>query len=247
MIRLPKKIRRSPAWVITFADLVTIMLAFFVLMLSFSATDPDQYHEVSDSMASAFADDLGGVFDRVSLVRLGIPISDFSANQSGELSIGGSPLDGRRVERAPLRTYLRLTAVLRREIKSEMIQVELSGSAVVIRVSDLAFSKGKETMMPSLGSVIARISSVLGETDGMIVIQGHTDDVPISTRRFRSNWELSTERAVSVVHELLKSEAIDQSRVVVQGHADSRPIVPNDSPEHRAQNRRVEIHVSNRP
>ena len=157
----------------------------------------------------------------------------------------GTPLVEPAAGREPLRTYLKLTATLRREIESEMVRVELSDRAVVIRFSDLAFfSPGSETMMPDFRSVIARISIILGETGGIIAIQGHTDDIPISTRRFRSNWELSTARAVSVVHELLKGPAIDQSRVVVEGHADSKPIVPNDSAQHRAQNRRVEIHVS---
>ncbi len=232
---------KAPAWVITFADLVTVVLAFFVLMLSFSATDPIQYHRVSDSMATAFADDLGGIFDRVSLARLGIPLARIQAPQGIELP--ASPF-ARQAEG----TYERVRATLHPEIESGMIRLERTAQAVVIRFSDLAFfSPGSERVTPSFGAVIARISALLGETEGTIVIQGHTDDIPISTSRFRSNWELSTARAVSVAHELLNSSAIEQTRVVVQGHADSRPIVSNDSPQHRAQNRRVEIHISTGP
>jgi chemotaxis protein MotB len=247
---LRKKVRKSPAWVITFADLVTVILAFFVLMLSFSATDPDEYHRVSDSMASAFADDLGGVFDRVSLARLGVPLPLIESREGG-VSVGvetsSDEPPGERWSGAsePLRTYLKVTATLQREIESEMVRVELSDRATVIRFTDLAFfSQGSEEMTPSFRSLLARLTTILGEAEGMIAVQGHTDDVPIATRRFRSNWELSTARAVSVLHELLKSPAIDRSRVVVEGYADSRPIAPNDSPRHRAQNRRVEIHVS---
>ncbi len=142
-----KKVRRAPAWVITFADLVTVLLAFFVLMLSFSSPDPNQYRQVSDSMATAFADDLGGVFDRVSLARLGIHLSSIRANRNGDAAPVGPRPDERLVRNGPLKTYLRLTATLRREIESEIIRVALSDRALVIRFSDLAFfSPGTRTL-----------------------------------------------------------------------------------------------------
>ena len=222
------------------------MLAFFVLMLSFSATDTRQYDRVSHSMAAAFADDLGGVFDRVSLARLGVPLAGPPARQGTEPARLGAPAEGlERMVREPEKTYARITASLWQEIDSGMIRVELTDRAVVLRFDDMAFfSQGSERVTPSFRTVIARISSLLGDTEGAIVVQGHTDDVPISTPRFRSNWELSTARAVSVVHELLNNPAIERNRVVVEGHADATPLVPNDSPRHRAQNRRVEIHIS---
>jgi len=79
------------------------------------------------------------------------------------------------------------------------------------------------------------------DTPGGVVVAGHTDNVPIHTARFRSNWELSSGRAVSVVHSLLKNPEIDPSRVTIEGYADSRPLVPNDTAENRAVNRRVEM------
>jgi len=221
-----RKVRRAPAWVVTFADLVTVVLAFFVLMLSFSATDTRQYDRGSDSMAAAFADDLGGVFDRVSPVRLGVPAARVLATE-------------------PEKMLARVTGSLLRKIESGLVRVETTEHAVVLRFDDLAFfSQGSERVTPSFRHVIDRVAALLGETEGAIAVQGHTDDVPISPQRFRSNWELSTARAVSVVHELLKNPAIDPTRVVVEGHADATPLVPNDNPEHRAQNRRVEIHIS---
>ncbi|NQV73885.1 OmpA family protein, partial [bacterium] len=75
------------------------------------------------------------------------------------------------------------------------------------------------------------------------VVEGHTDSQPISTERFRSNWDLSTARAASVVTELLQFAPIASDRVVVQGHSDTKPVAPNDTAENRAKNRRVEIHI----
>jgi chemotaxis protein MotB len=86
-----------------------------------------------------------------------------------------------------------------------------------------------------------RISAVLAAKPGRILVAGHTDDVPISTGRFRSNWELSSARAVTVLHSMLRNNDIDEERIVVQGFADTQPLVDNDSPQHRAMNRRVEL------
>jgi len=89
--------------------------------------------------------------------------------------------------------------------------------------------------------VIDRISDAVVRAPGRVVVAGHTDDVPIYTSKFRSNWELSSARAVTVVHALLMNPGVSQERVLVEGHADSNPLVPNDSPENRSKNRRVEL------
>jgi chemotaxis protein MotB len=87
------------------------------------------------------------------------------------------------------------------------------------------------------------IADVLNQRDGLFVIAGHTDDIPIETRRFRSNWDLSAARAASVVHFFIREGDVDPERMEIKALADNEPIVPNDSWEHRAQNRRVEISV----
>ena len=91
------------------------------------------------------------------------------------------------------------------------------------------------------GEVMNRISDAVANAPGDVVVAGHTDDIPISTARFRSNWELSSARAVTVLHALLDDPRIDQARVRVEGYGESRPLVPNDSSESRAKNRRVEL------
>ena len=113
-----------------------------------------------------------------------------------------------------------------------------------IRFDDSAyFTSGSEAVSPEIEGVVIKMAPALAEAEGTIIVQGHTDDVPISSARFRSNWDLSTARAASVVHQLLQHTAIDPERIVVQGHADSKPLAPNDSPSSRSRNRCVEIHV----
>jgi len=89
--------------------------------------------------------------------------------------------------------------------------------------------------------VMDRISSVLATKPGRILVAGHTDNIPISTGRFRSNWELSSARAVTVLHSLLRNKSIDPDRVVVQGFAETKPMEDNATPQGRAKNRRVEL------
>ena len=84
---------------------------------------------------------------------------------------------------------------------------------------------------------------MIDNNSGTVTVSGHTDNVPISNDRFRSNWELSTSRAVSVAHEILRAAEIDQNRVIVSGHADTRPRADNDNAENRSKNRRVDISI----
>ncbi|MCW8920387.1 MAG: OmpA family protein, partial [Sedimenticola sp.] len=104
-----------------------------------------------------------------------------------------------------------------------------------------SFPSGSAQLNDDFYGVMVRLSEAVAKTPGKVVVAGHTDDVPIATRRFRSNWELSSARAVTVVHALLDDPNVDPKRVTVEGHADSQPLLPNDSKENRAINRRVEL------
>jgi chemotaxis protein MotB len=137
-----------------------------------------------------------------------------------------------------------LQQALSEEIDKGQVTVEREGSRVIIRIQEKgSFKSGSASLDPEFYEVMDKITSVLVDRSGQIVVSGHTDNIPISTGRFRSNWELSSARAVTVLHAMLRNPDIDQSRVVVKGHADTKPMVENDTPENRAQNRRVELHV----
>ncbi len=104
-----------------------------------------------------------------------------------------------------------------------------------------SFPSGSATLRPSFIPIMDKIREVIQEVNGEYSVEGHTDDVPISTARFRSNWELSSARAVSVAHELMRGNAIDPSQFVVKGFGETRPMAANDTEDNRARNRRVEI------
>ncbi|MCU7857470.1 MAG: OmpA family protein, partial [Candidatus Thiodiazotropha sp. (ex Lucinoma borealis)] len=128
------------------------------------------------------------------------------------------------------------------EIADGLLDVETEDTKIIIRIQEKgSFPSGRANLNPDFFEVITKITEVIASTPGKIIVAGHTDNIPISTRRFRSNWELSSARAVTVVHAMLSNAALDESRFLIQGYADSRPLVSNDSSENRAQNRRVEL------
>ena len=137
-----------------------------------------------------------------------------------------------------------LQAALGQEIEAGQVTVEREGSKVIIRIQEKgSFKSGSASLDPEFFEVMDKITAVLQDRSGQIVVAGHTDNIPIRTGRFRSNWELSSARAVTVLHAMLRNPNIEEERVLVEGHADTQPLVDNDTPENRAKNRRVELRV----
>ena len=234
----------APAWMVTFADLALLLMAFFILMMSFSSIDLAKYRDVSESMNDAFNDALGG-FDKPLEGRVGDEKADSDTVKeevgNAASQVGESEDETRKKMKE---TFSTLKSVLRKEVTEGKVSVESSGNAVIIRFDDSAyFTAGSEGLSPAMAPVLQRVANVLMSSPGTIVVEGHTDSQPISTERFRSNWDLSTARAASVVTELLQYAPIGDDRVVVQGHSDTKPVAPNDTAENRAKNRRVEIHI----
>jgi len=135
-----------------------------------------------------------------------------------------------------------LAKALKKEISSGKVDVETRGRRIIIRVREQgSFPSGSAELRRQFVPVMASIRTVLKKVEGKISVEGHTDSVPIATRVFRSNWDLSSARALSVAHELLKGGVLDSNRFMVTGFADAKPLKANDNEANRAKNRRVEI------
>lgn len=268
-----------PAYLATFADLMSLLMCFFVLLLAFSEMDVLKYKQLAGSMKFAF-----GVQNKIDVkdVPKGTSIiaQEFSPGRPDPTILNEvrqhtdemtqSTLQVRCVKgfedaedsdaeqskaEAVAKMMQQLIAQtkadaveaaqsLKAEIKDGKIEVETKGRKIVIRVKEQgSFASGSATLRPSFIPVMDKIRNVLKDMRGTFEVTGHTDDVPISTHRFRSNWELSSSRAVSVAHELMKTGEIDPTLFSVVGLGDTHPLVPNDTPENRARNRRVEIVV----
>ncbi len=251
----------APAWVMTFADLMSLLMCFFVLLLSFSEMDVQKYKQVAGSMREAFGVQRL-IESKISPKGTSIIAQEFSPGKptptpineirqettdetKDNLDFDDSKFKGKgAAEQKASEQSARILEMLREEVELGQLDVETAPGKTIIRIQEKgSFGSGSAVLKNPFEPVMEKISDVLNQSSGQIIVGGHTDDIPIATERFRSNWELSAGRAVTVVHHLLRYNALDESRVLVQGHADSRPLVPNQSPEARARNRRVEVTI----
>ena len=251
----------APAWMATFADMVTLLMAFFVLLLAFSEMDTIKYKAISGSMKRALG---------VKAESLDITTPDGTPSETAEMRGArlprpddplGSPEAGDFKKDAQL-----VEKHLEEEIRQHKIEVKSWPDRMLLRLPESeTFSSGSAAINRSFLPALRKIRATLAQVDGSIAVAGHTDDRAINTARFPSNWELSSGRASSVVRVLLEpvkaseleqfefevpedleSITIDERRVVAQGYAHTRPIAPNDTPENRAKNRRVDIILAKR-
>ena len=243
-----------PAWVMTFADLMTLLMCFFVLLLAFSEMDVQKFKQLSGSMKEAF-----GVQTEVKVKSIpkgtSLIAQEFSPgkpektalNEVRQFTIDSNrnTLDALNREIAETREHAKkLRLALRDEIAKGAVAIETDGKKIIIRILENAsFDSGKADVKPQFKPVLAKITRLLDNAFGEITISGHTDNVPISNDEFSSNWDLSTNRAVRVAHEILSRARINEKRITVTGHADTQPVAPNDTPENRAKNRRVDISI----
>lgn len=261
----------SPAWMATFADLMSLLMCFFVLLLSFSEMDVLKFKQLAGSMREAF-----GVQNQIKVEDIpkgtSIIAQEFSPgrpeptplNEVRQMTINNdlNSLDVRSREgEAQVEDELKGLEELRRqqeeqaqqeavavaqalaaEIGEGSIEVETDGTRIIIRVKEQgSFDSGSAELKFQYIPVIAKIRDLLLDISGKVAIEGHTDNIPYSGRRFESNWDLSAARALAVAHELFADRRIDQSRFNITGYADTRALAPNSTPELRARNRRVEI------
>ena len=246
-----------PAWVMTFADLMTLLMCFFVLLLAFSEMDVARFKQLSGSMKEAF-----GVQSEIDVRTIpkgtSLIAQEFSPGKPEPtplnvvrqftIDTNQNTLDAIEKRKSLLKATedhaRKIREALKKEIEEGKVAVDTEGMKVIIHILEKAsFESGRAEVRHEFLPVLDKISSLIDENSGDVTVSGHTDDVPIANDRFRSNWELSTSRAVSVGHELLKAPAINPSRVTVSGHADTRPRADNDTTENRAKNRRVDISI----
>jgi len=252
-----------PGWVMTFADLMSLLMCFFVLLLSFSEMDVQKYKQVAGSMKHAF-----GVQREIKAKDIpkgtSVVAQEFSPgkpvptplNQVRQMTTdeykqnldfsdsdakGAAQNMDEAIKRAKKRAE-KLKRSLAREIKMGLLEVLTERAKVVLRIRERgSFSSGRAALQPSFIPVLSRIGESLKKSDGKIIVAGHTDNLPISTRQFPSNWVLSASRAASVVHFLTQHEKVNSKRMEIRAHADVVPLATNAIRAGRAKNRRIEI------
>ncbi|MCA9623211.1 MAG: OmpA family protein [Myxococcales bacterium] len=220
----------APAWMATFSDLATLLLTFFVLLLSFANMDIQNFKTAMGSVKEAM-----GVQFKVDadFESLATSILELSPIQSG---------DHITVEEFAELAAKRVRAYVEEQGLSDQIAVDAGAQGVVLRTRDtLFFDSASADVRPESSPTLNLVADLFGKFDGDLSVQGHTDSIPIHSSRFPSNWELSTARATAVMRALTEQRGLPVRRVHVAGYADTRPVVEGDDLEARTKNRRVEF------
>lgn len=248
-------------WLATFADLMSLLMCFFVLLLAFSEMDVLKFKQLAGSMKEAFGVQrdiktkeipkgtsiIAKEFTpgRPTPTPLKIMRQHTTNDRKNNLDFRKGPDRSEEIEKKAAEERLeQLKKALKEQIGKGMIEVTGDNQRTIIRIREKgSFASGSAKLSSKFFPVLKKITDALVKTPGKIHISGHTDNIPISTFRFRSNWELSAARAVSILDQIQKIKTIPNKRIVIQGYSDTVPLVPNSTPRNRAINRRVEIEV----
>lgn len=247
----------------TFADLMSLLMCFFVLLLSFSEIDAMKFKQIAGELSKAFGVQreipaleipLGTspIFDKFSPAppepTLVNEIRQTTTDQQPQLqtlkSSTEQAMEAAAAEESLEASASRIREVLEDAIDDGRITVEKDQDQhrIVIRIEEKgSFPSGSAELTWEFEGLLLEMAKVLADMPGELTVEGHTDDIPIRTSRFYSNWDLSAARSAAVANVLLATGDVTPTRLAVKGLADTKPRVPNTSAENRAKNRRVEI------
>lgn len=214
----------APKWMTTFADLMALLLVFFVLILSFSVIDAKKYKMVSGSMKRA----------------LGV-----QRQLKESKTITGEKIISKEFPTIPLQVQMKIVEDIRKGVESGTVESEFDKTGLILRVKgDVAFKSGKAAIRKEILTFLNNLGGIVEDKDLLIKVSGHTDNVPIKEGgSYDTNWGLSAARAAAVVEYLEENFDIPSHRFSIQGYADTQPVASNDKQEGRARNRRVQFKI----
>ena len=221
-------------WLISYADFITLLFAFFVVMYAISIVNEGKYAVLSEALGDAF----GG--------RSVAPQAHTSVEPVLPLShiVNRKRQEAARRERERMEVLARdLTATLMPLVKSGQVRVTQNARGIGIELNaSVLFAQGEAVLQQEAREVLGAVAGLLKNAPQRIEVEGHTDNLPITNERFASNWELSAVRAASVVRLFIES-GVQDARLSAIGHGATRPVAPNDTPANQARNRRVAVMI----
>lgn len=263
---MPRKRHEEPEkdnaerWLLTYSDLITLLMVFFVVLYSMSQIDANKFKAVAESLSVALGGgaasqiDVGSSMSGPSIFESGTPKSNTTQpgtteeiDKTTNINSAGSGLKpGQGNSDAENMTIEGIKAKLDKFAADNGIQTQLMASieerGLVISIQEtLLFESGSADVTPRAREILDKINTVLAVAPNYIKVEGHTDNLPINTNRFPSNWELSVLRATNVVHIMATPGTISSNRLSAAGYGEYRPIATNKSEEGRARNRRVDL------
>jgi chemotaxis protein MotB len=235
-------------WLVSYSDLLTVLFALFVVLFASSYRDNQVVKKLSQAIHIGFQQ--LGAFQGQKVAELSaasnVPAQAAAGLQPVEVAANntatGSPPPASAVDFAALQRQLE--AAMSTEIRKHEVVMSVTPEGFVVSLKDLGFfNSGQAVLLPGAAGKIRRIATVLEQHGLELRVEGHSDDQPIHTPQFRSNWELSTARAMAVLMLLVDDSGVDPRRVSVAGYGEYRPVADNATAEGRQQNRRVDLVV----
>ncbi|MCC7175676.1 MAG: OmpA family protein [Bryobacterales bacterium] len=236
-------------WLVSYADFITLLFAFFVVMFASSNQDKVKAQQISESVRKALAQD--HVAAKVAAV-LGGTVNDRGQGNAQRKGPGGAqkaateaPPQSAAGELLPSLEFL--NKELEQEIKAGRLRLSLEPRGLVVTLPQATyFLSGQDSIDPATHPVIAKVVQVINKLPNQVRLEGHTDSVPIHNGRFRSNWELSAARSIAMMELLATRFQVPRSRLAIAGYAENIPVQSNDTEAGRALNRRVDLVIINR-
>lgn len=223
--------QREAPWLNTYADMVTLILCFFVLLFAMSAINVRKFQAVIASLQGAL-----GILDRSSQPALPPPDEGVFDAEQLRLQLLAQEMAQMRAMAETFRKELGKLGL------SDKVSVEIEERGVVFRFADaVLFDIGKAELRPEARSVLKVVGQMVKKVSNPVRVEGHTDNWPIHTEKFPSNWELSTGRATSVVRFLIEEVGVPPKRLQAAGYGEFHPIDSNETAEGRQRNRRVDV------
>jgi chemotaxis protein MotB len=240
-----RKKEKGNTWLVTYSDMVTLILVFFILLFSMSQIDDDKFEMVSESFQSR------GIFDFYPSIRPTENPSDAATpTEESEDDIESMAAERDEHKEEEEVTEEEELNSLAEDVESYLVEHDLTELISATRTSEgvelvlqdyIFFDPGEATILEEGIPFLEMVGNLLLNIDNKVMIEGHTDDHPMRSYRYPSNWELSGARASGIVRFLTNTVGIDENRFQIAGYGDTRPLVPNDTAKNMAQNRRVEI------
>ena len=262
MMKKEKGKKGAPAWMTTFADMMSLLLTFFVLLLSMAEIDATRFRKVSGSLKMAFGVQRKNIFDeppkgsssvqqehRTGGSRNPMSVDSASANivdqqlQAIKNKMEKQNLIAEKNRQKRLEQNLKkIFMKFEKEWKAGLIEIDKKDGDLIMRIAEkAAFAKSRTKLTGGFSPMLDKLADVIQDVDGDIVVSGHSDDKIIKTAKFKSNWEFSAARANTLAQALIKKGDVDPKRLTVQSHGPTKPLVRNNSDINRARNRRIEL------
>jgi len=236
-------------WLVSYADFITLLFAFFVVMFASSQTDKSKAKQVSEAVEKALKEGHSVSIPPAVAKVLGGTVDDKGQGNAQMHGPGGAQKAAKEEQPEVMELSMSLktlSAELDEEIKQGKVEVSMTPRGIVVSLKQAAFfSSGTDAVDLSTMPTLEKVAGALKAVSNPVRIEGHTDSRPIHTPRFRSNWDLSAARSIAIMEVLSSRFEIASQRLAIAGYADTVPVADNDTPEGRARNRRVDLVILN--